>query len=88
VLYHAIVERSHIPLVRAGIMAQHNPSRTYYSSRNRVHLYGVNYSPLGWKLRDMIRFTIKATWLLLSSQDRKQYWKNIRSGISDAKSLV
>jgi len=87
VLYHAIGERSQNPLVRAGIMAQHNPSRTYYSSRNRIHLYGVPYSPLGWKLRDMIRFSIKASWLLLSSNDRKQYWHNIRSGIRDAKSL-
>ena len=32
VLYHAIGERSSSTLVRAGIMAQHNPARTYYSS--------------------------------------------------------
>lgn len=87
VLYHAIGERSLSPLVRAGIMAQHNPSRAYYSSRNRTHLYSVDYSPLGWKLRDMVRFFIKAGWLLLSSTDRKQYWHSIRSGIRDAKSL-
>ena len=87
VLYHAIGERSSSTLVRAGIMAQHNPARTYYSSRNRTHLYRVPYSPLGWKLRDMIRFSIKAIWLLTFSKDRKQYWNNIRSGIRDAKSL-
>jgi len=87
VLYHAIGERSENPLVRAGIMAQHNPSRTYYSSRNRVHLYGMSYSPLGWKLRDIIRFSIKASWLLLTSPERKLYWQNIRSGIRDAKTL-
>lgn len=87
VLYHSIGERSLNPLVRAGIMAQHNPSRTYYSSRNRTHLYSVAYSPLGWKLRDMVRFFIKSGWLLLSSSERKQYWKNILSGIRDAKSL-
>ena len=87
VLYHAIGERSSSTLVRAGIMAQHNPARTYYSSRNRTHLYRVPYSPLGWKLRDMIRFSIKAIWLLIFSKDRKQYWNNIRSGIRDAKSL-
>lgn len=87
VLYHAIGERSLNPLVKAGIMAQHNPSRTYYSSRNRTHLYGVDYSPLGWKLRDMIRFCVKSSWLLVSSHDRKQYWDNIRMGIRDAKSL-
>ena len=87
VLYHAIGERSMNPLVRAGIMAQHNPSRTYYSSRNRTHLYGVKYSPLGWKIRDRIRFFIKASWLILSNHKRRQYWKNIRSGIRDAKTL-
>ena len=86
-LYHAIGERSISPLVRAGIMAQHNPARTYYSSRNRTHLYTVPYSPLGWKIRDMIRFSLKASWLLIFSQDRKQYWDNICSGIRDAKSL-
>ncbi len=87
VLYHLIGERSLNPLVRAGIMAQHNPSRTYYSSRNRTHLYGLKYSPVGWKIRDRIRFFVKAGWLILSSHDRKQYWHNIRSGIRDAKSL-
>jgi len=87
VLYHAIGEHSFNPLVRAGIIAQHNPARTYYSSRNRTHLYSVTYCPLGWKIRDMIRFFIKSGWLLLSSHERKQYWLNIRSGIKDAKYL-
>ena len=85
VLYHAIGERSRNPLVRAGVMAQHNPTRSYYSSRNRTHLYSVPYSPLGWKLRDMIRFSIKASWLLITSDNRRAYWQNIRSGIRDAK---
>ena len=88
VLYHAIGERSANPLVKAGLLAQHNPSRTYYSSRNRVHLYGVAYSPLGWKLRDIPRFIIKVSWLLISSGQRRQYFQNIRSGIRDAKTLV
>jgi len=87
VLYHAIGERSTNPLVRSGLMAQHNPSRTYYSSRNRIHLYGMDYSPLGWKLRDIIRFSLKACWLLLASNERRQYWQNIRSGMRDAKTL-
>jgi rhamnosyltransferase len=88
VLYHAIGERSSNPLVKAGLLAQHNPSRTYYSSRNRIHLYSASYSPLGWKLRDMIRFTLKASWLLITSPQRRQYYKNIRSGIRDAKTLA
>jgi len=87
VLYHAIGERSLDPLVKAGIIAQHNPARTYYSSRNRTHLYGVSYSPIGWKLRDMFRFLLKSSWLLLSSTQRKKYWHHIRNGIRDAKML-
>ena len=61
--------------------------RTYYSSRNRTHLYRRSYSPLGWKLRDCIRFLIKASWLVVCSQNRRLYWQSIRAGISDAKSL-
>lgn len=88
VLYHAIGERSSNPLVKSGLIAQHNPSRTYFSSRNRIHLYGAAYAPLGWKLRDMIRFTLKASWLLVTSGQRREYFQNIRSGIRDAKTLV
>ena len=88
VLYHAIGERSSNPLVRAGIMAQHNPQRSYFSSRNRVHLYGVDYSPAGWKYRDFCRFILKATWLLVTSRERKDYYRNILSGIKDAKLLT
>ena len=88
VLYHMIGEHSANPLVHAGLMAQHNPSRIYYSSRNRTHLYRVSYSPLGWKIRDRIRFFLKAAWLILCSSERRQYWRNIRSGIRDASSLT
>lgn len=87
VLYHAIGERSQSPLVKAGIIAMHNPSRTYYSSRNRTHLYSLSYSPIGWRVRDGFRFALKALWLLVSSPDRKLYWQNIRSGIRDAKTI-
>jgi len=88
VLYHAIGERSSNPLVRAGIMAKHNPRRSYFSSRNRVHLYSVDYSPAGWKYRDICRFILKAMWLLITSRERKDYLKNILSGIKDAKLLA
>jgi len=87
ILYHAIGERSDDPLVRKGLLAKHNPDRTYYSSRNRVHLYGVGYSPWGWKLRDFVRFFIKTSWLILTSSQRRQYWQNIIAGIKDARSL-
>jgi rhamnosyltransferase len=87
VLYHAIGERSSSPLVRRGLIAQHNPSRTYYSSRNRMHLYRASYSPWGWKLRDCVRFFLKASWLLIVSAQRRQYWKNISAGIRDARML-
>ncbi len=88
ILYHAIGERSSNPLVRAGIMAQHNPQRSYFSSRNRVHLYSVDYSPAGWKYRDICRFIFKSMWLLITSRKRKDYYRNILSGIKDAKLLT
>ena len=88
VLYHAIGERSSSPIVRSGLMAQHNPTRSYYSSRNRVHLYGVDYSPAGWKYRDIVRFAAKTAWLLITSPQRKEYCKNIFLGIKDAKLLA
>ena len=88
VLYHAIGERSKNPLVRSGIMAQHNPARTYYSSRNRVHLYAADYSPFGWKIRDLVRFTFKSLWLIIMSSERRAYLRHISSGIRDAKTLV
>ena len=87
VLYHAIGERSENPLVQRGLMAQHNPSRTYYSSRNRIDLYGRRYAPLGWKLRDCGRFFLKACWLLIASPQRHLYWKNITAGIRDSRHL-
>ncbi len=87
ILYHLIGERSLNPLVRAGVMAQHKPARTYYSSRNRIHLYTRAYSPIGWKARDIVRFALKAIWLLLSSPQRGQYWKHISAGVRDARQL-
>ena len=88
VLYHAIGERSKNPLVRSGIMAQHNPARTYYSSRNRVHLYAADYSPIGWKVRDLVRFTLKSLWLIITSSERRAYLRHISLGIRDAKTLI
>jgi hypothetical protein len=52
-----------------------------------VHLYSVDYAPLGWKLRDMPRFALKALWLMLSSAQRSEYFTNIRRGIRDAGTL-
>lgn len=84
-LYHAIGERSDSTLVRKGLMAEHKPERTYYSSRNRVNLYGKPYAPWGWKLRDGPRFLLKSLWLLLSSGKRREYWRHITTGIRDAR---
>lgn len=86
-LYHTIGERSDHPLVRRGVMAQHNPARSYYSSRNRVHLYRTDYAPLGWKIRDMVRFLLKSAWLVLMTPERRLYWQNISAGVRDARIL-
>lgn len=86
-LLHVIGEHSDNPLVSAGLMAQHSPERSYYSSRNRRHLWHCDYAPRGWKLRDRVRFTLKAGWLLLTSPRRRQYWHNLRNGLRDAGTL-
>lgn len=86
-LLHAIGEPSSNPLVRAGWVVQHSPLRSYYSTRNRLHLYRQDYVPLSWKVRDCVRFALKSLWLLLGSRHRREYWRQIRRGIRDAGKL-
>ena len=83
-LLHAIGEPSANLLVRAGWMVQHSPLRSYYSTRNRLHLYRQDYVPLNWKVRDSVRFVLKSLWLLLCSAQRREYWRQIRRGMRDA----
>lgn len=87
-LLHAIGEPSSNPLVQAGWIVQHSPLRSYYSTRNRLHLYRQAYAPLNWKLRDSVRFMLKSLWLLLSSPQRREYWRQIRRGMHDAGKLI
>lgn len=87
-LLHAIGEPSNNPLVKAGWMVQHSPLRSYYSTRNRLYLYRQDYVPLNWKLRDCVRFTLKSLWLLVSSPQRREYWRQIRRGVHDAGKLA
>ncbi|MGB4247128.1 MAG: glycosyltransferase family 2 protein [Pseudohongiellaceae bacterium] len=86
-LLHSIGEDADNALVRAGIMVSHSPLRSYYSTRNRMHLWRQSHAPLGWKLRDIPRFSLKALWLLLFSPQRAEYWENIRDGIADSRGL-
>lgn len=86
-LLHSIGEEADNALVRAGIMVSHSPLRSYYSTRNRMHLWRQSHAPLGWKLRDIPRFSLKALWLLLFSPQRAEYWENIRNGIADSRGL-
>jgi len=86
-LYHRIGEKADNPLVKAGIMVQHSPLRSYYSSRNRLHLYRQAYAPLDWKLRDICRFILKTAYTLLFSPQRRDYCQHIRRGIADAGKL-
>lgn len=87
VLLHAIGEPSDNPWVKAGLMVQHSPLRSYYSTRNRLHLYRQDYAPLSWKLRDCVRFALKSLWLLLFSSQRREYGYQIHRAIKDAGSL-
>ena len=86
-LYHRIGEDSRNPLVRRGLMVNHGPARSYYSTRNRLDLYRQQYTPFNWKWRDCIRFALKSLGLMIFSPQRREYWRNIRRGIADSGSL-
>jgi len=87
-LFHRIGEQSENPLVKAGILVKHSPLRSYYSTRNRLHLWRQNYAPLDWKLRDMLRFLLKSAWLITMSGQGRHYWREIRRGIKDSGRLT
>ena len=87
VLYHAIGEQINSFLVLSGIMVHHNPDRIFYSSRNRVHLWTMNYAPVGWKVRDIFRFVLKTAFLLVFSSNRVAYGKNIICGLKGVRKL-
>lgn len=86
-LYHRIGERHPHPLLSSGRIALHRPERTYFSTRNRLHLYRQPHAPLGWILRDIPRFLLKTTALLLVSAQRRAYARALKHGWHDAKNL-
>lgn len=86
-LYHRIGEASPNPLVKSGIMVQHSPSRSYYSTRNRMHLWRQPYAPRDWKMRDIVRFLLKSVWLIGFTAKRKEYRQQIKRGMVDSEQL-
>lgn len=88
ILLHRIGEASGNPLVKSGVMVQHSPLRSYYSTRNRMHLWRQPYAPRDWKMRDKLRFILKSLWLVSFTQNRKQYRQEIRRGIDDSETLL
>jgi len=88
VLYHKIGEQSSNPLVKAGLITEHGPLRSYYSTRNRLHLRRQSYAPMDWKWRDAIRFVLKTAWLLVCSPRRMEYLRQIRRAIEDARVMI
>lgn len=87
VLLHRIGEPSANPLVRSGAMVQHSPLRSYYSTRNRLHLRRQSYAPFDWKVRDSVRFALKSFWLTHFTAKRAEYRQQIRRGIDDAEAM-
>lgn len=87
VLFHRIGERSNNPLVSSGLMVQHSPLRSYFSTRNRLHLRRQSYAPLDWKIRDTLRFALKSFWLTHFTSQRAEYREQIQRGIDDAEAM-
>jgi rhamnosyltransferase len=69
-------------------MVQHSPSRSYYSTRNRMHLWRQPYAPRDWKMRDMVRFILKSLWLISFTEKRKEYRAQIQRGMEDSDTLL
>jgi rhamnosyltransferase len=88
VLFHRIGERSNNPLVSSGLMVQHSPLRSYFSTRNRLHLRRQSYAPLDWKIRDTLRFALKSFWLTHFTARRAEYRQQIQRGIDDAEVML
>ena len=86
-LLHAIGEKTNSFLVSSGIIFHHTPDRIYYSSRNRVHLWLVDYAPVGWKVRYIFRFVLKTVFLLVFSRERFEYGRNILKGLRAVKEI-
>jgi rhamnosyltransferase len=87
ILFHRIGEASRNPLVKSGVMVQHSPLRSYYSTRNRMHLWRQPYAPRDWKMRDMVRFVLKSLWLVSFTARRKEYRQEIQRGMDDSENL-
>jgi rhamnosyltransferase len=87
VLLHRIGEHSNNPLVSSGLMVQHSPLRSYFSTRNRLHLRRQSYAPLDWKIRDTLRFALKSFWLTHFTSRRAEYRQQIQRGIDDAEAM-
>ncbi|MDF1623675.1 MAG: glycosyltransferase family 2 protein [Pseudohongiella nitratireducens] len=86
-LLHRIGEVSDNPLVKHGLMVSHGPLRFYYSTRNRLHLRQQPYAPSDWVWRDHLRFLIKTVYLLISSNQRAEYWRALWNARRDSKRL-
>ena len=73
--------------LRKGLVVEHSALRSYYSTRNRLHLHRQAYAPHGWVLKDRIRFFLKTLYLLATSDQRRDYWASLQRGICDARQL-
>lgn len=74
--------------VRKGFVVQHSALRYYYSTRNRLHLHRQAHAPWVWRVKDMVRFAIKTTYLLTFSSARKDYWHQLKRAIHDTRHLT
>ena len=86
-LQHRIGEDSDNLLVRQGLIVQHSALRYYYSTRNRIHLHRQPHAPWVWRAKDIVRFVLKSTYLLITARDRRTFWINLRRAVRDARHL-
>ena len=83
-LYHAMGDKI-IPYWFFGwhFMPHRSPNRHYYIVRNALWLYRMKYTPLFWKLNNLIKIIFTLIYFVLFDNQRKQHLIMILKGLRD-----
>jgi rhamnosyltransferase len=70
----------------AGLRVRdHAPLRQYYMTRNRIALYRRPYTPWAWIVHDVPRLTMKALYLTLIAERRREHRRMLVAAVRDVR---
>jgi rhamnosyltransferase len=70
----------------AGLRVRdHAPLRQYYMTRNRIALYRRPYTPWAWIVHDVPRLTLKALYLTLIAERRREHRRMLVAAVRDVR---